>query len=82
MPAASTVTSGNSPVLAACPAHLTPRARSMTGMRAIIAGQTRPGMHGDECLEKRRAGEAEHTFSPHPGHRNFQRVNRSLIGSI
>lgn len=82
MPAASTVTSGNSPVSAACPAHLAPRARSMTGMRAIIAEQTGPGTGGDKCIKKRRAGEARHTFSPHPGHRNFQRVNRPLIGGI
>lgn len=45
MPAASTVTSGNSPVLAACPAHFAPRARSMTGMAASIAGPAGPGMN-------------------------------------
>lgn len=65
MPAALTVTSGNSPVLAACPAHLAPRARSMTGMRAIIAGQTGPGTRGDKCIPKKARGRnPAHAFAP------------------
>jgi len=44
-----------------------------------IAGPAGPGTRGDKRILKKGAPEA---VSPHPGHRNFQRVNGRPIGGI
>lgn len=66
MPAASTVTSGSSPVLAACPAHLAPRARLMTGMETSLPHRMTPGMCGKKKVEKWQEATMRVRFRPIP----------------
>lgn len=82
MPAASTVTSGNSPVSAACPAHLAPRARLMTGMETSLPHRMTAEMCGEEKSRKMAGSDDARPVSPHPGHRNFQGINDRPIGRI